>query len=307
MYGFTQGTNYSVKYYDAKQRDFSYEIDSLLKQFSKVLSPYDSTSEISTFNKSIRGIKICSLFKAVHIAAKEVFEKTNGAFDCTIAPLVNAWGFGYDTLPNVDSLTIDSLMKLVDYSKIVLKGDSLIKLNPAILLDYSAIAQGYSVDVVCKYLDNKDINSYLVEIGGEVKTKGVKPNAEKWMIGIEQPDFDKHKEQKLNSYLPIDKGAIATSGNYRKYYVKEGRRYAHTINPKTGYPVEHNLLSATVYCHSCMQADAYATAFMVMGLDSAIDFVKNNKDIDAYFIYDSLNNVNATFSTPYFKKNIIAN
>jgi thiamine biosynthesis lipoprotein len=195
----------------------------------------------------------------------------------------------------VDSMMIDSLLQFVGFKKVRLVNNRLIKEKPQIMLDFNAIAQGYTVDVLASFLDSKGISNYLVELGGEVKTKGKKSSEEYWKIGIDQPNETFKEGRPLRAIVRLKNKALATSGNYRKFYVENGRRHAHIIDPHTGYPAKHNLLSATVIANDCMTADAYATAFMVMGMEQAKQFLLKNKeaDLEIFFIYDE----NGTWKT----------
>ena len=235
----------------------------------------------------------------------EISRETKGAFDITIAPLANAWGFGFKKGAFPDSLMIDSLLQITDYEKVKLENGRVIKQDPRIMLSCSAVAKGYSVDVIAQLLDRKGIKNYMVDIGGEVVVKGVNPKNNLWRIGINKPiDDSLSVRQDLQTVLDLTDLGMATSGNYRNFYYKDGKKYAHTIDPRTGYPVLHNILSATVIAEDCMTADALATAFMVMGLEEAETFCKANPKIDAYFIYSGDNGEFKTYYTEGMKKYI---
>jgi thiamine biosynthesis lipoprotein len=201
---------------------------------------------------------------------------------------VNSWGFGSTKKATLDRNRIDSLLQLVGYKMLKLEGNKVIKAKPGIKLDFNAIAQGYSVDVLANYLESKGIDNYLVELGGELKAKGKKEN-ENWKVGIDKPEEKTTEERKLQAVINLNNKALATSGNYRKFYEENGQKFSHIINPVTGYPAKQNLLSATVIADDGITADAYATAFMVMGLNRSIQFLEDNKDLklEAYFIYDN--------------------
>lgn len=280
--GETQGTYFHITYYGEK--DYSKEMDSLLENFDAIASVYNKKSLISKINSN-EDVAVNEIFSEIFNLGIAVSEKTDGAFDFTIAALTNAWGFGPDKSSSPDSNTVDSLLCLLGYQKIKLENKKIIKDNPSIQLDFNAIAKGYSVDLIGKFLSEKNIASFLIEIGGEVLTKGQKPDGKDWIIGIEKPSESANSPQQAQSRIAISNKAIATSGNYRNYYEKDGKRYAHTINPKTGYPVEHSLLSVTVIANDCATADAYATAFMVMGKDKALSLAESIKDIEIYLIY----------------------
>ena len=226
------------------------------------------------------------MFVEVFTLAQEVSKETNGAFDITVAPLVNLWGFGFKNMDNVSQEKVDSLLPFVGYQKVKLVNGKIQKEHPETMLDCSAIAKGYAVDVVAQLLDRKGIQNYMVDIGGEVDVHGKNPNGELWRIGINKPTDDSLSvNQDLQTVLSISEVGIATSGNYRNYYYRDGKKYAHTIEPRTGYPVQHSILSATVVARDCMSADAYATSFMVIGLEEAEKFIQRHPDIDAYLIY----------------------
>jgi FAD:protein FMN transferase len=284
--GFIQGTTYHITYEFKKNKDLKPEIEKLLHDFDMSLSNYEPNSIISRVNNNDPDVQVDDLFIEVFNKSAEVNQRTGGAFDITVAPIVNAWGFGFKPGMDVDSSIIDSLMQFVGMEKVKLENRKVIKSNPSVMLDVNALAQGYSVDIVCRYLDKKKVNNYLVEIGGELKSKGYNPKGTDWKIGVDKPvDGNMEAGQSLQAILAIKGKALATSGNYRKFYEKNGIKYAHTMNPKTGYPVLSRLLSATVLADDCMTADAYATAFMVFGIDKSIDFLSKNKYLEGYLVY----------------------
>jgi thiamine biosynthesis lipoprotein len=232
-----------------------------------------------------------SLFKRVFLLSRQVSEATDGAFDITVAPLVNAWGFGFKNGSLPDSAAVDSLRALVGWQRVALTSENRIhKEDAGIILDCSAVAKGFGVDVVADLLRSKGIENFMVEIGGEVVVSGKNPKGEAWHIGVNKPDDDPtSSNRELETVLTLDNQALATSGNYRNFYVTdEGRRVAHTIDPHTGYPVQHSLLSATVLAPNCATADAFATAFMVLGIDRAKEVLVRHPELEVYFIYDSL-------------------
>ncbi|MEA3497261.1 MAG: FAD:protein FMN transferase [Bacteroidota bacterium] len=294
LQGETMGTIYHIKYQAQENKDFKKEIDSLLINVNNSLSTFIPTSTISRVNKAQLNTEIDAYFETVFQKAKDVYLRTNGSFDPTVMPLVNAWGFGYDTIPNVDSNIIDSLLTFIGFNKILLSGKIIKKKRPEIQLDFSAIAKGFGVDVISKFLIEKGIENFMVEIGGEVRVLGKNSEGNNWKIGIEKPDENKRS---LNSTISFNKMAIASSGNYRNFYYKNGKRFAHTINPKTGYPVDHNLLSVSVFANDCMTADAYATAFMVMGVNKAIEIDKAVDSIAIHLIYEDENALMKTFTS----------
>ncbi|MDR0602796.1 MAG: FAD:protein FMN transferase [Bacteroidales bacterium] len=301
--GFAQGTYYSVKYYDRQNRNLQVAIDSLLDDFNKTASIYDETSIISRINRNEDNISLNDDFKQLYAFAMEVSRQTHGAFDITVGQLVNTWGFGNEKRQTITKEKIDSLLYCVGYDKIELKNDKLIKQYPCIKLDFNAIAQGYSVDKIGMFLDALHIDNYLIDIGGEVFAKGNK-KGKPWKVGIELPANHKEQHRQVITTVSLHNMALVTSGNYRKYYEENGKRFAHTISPQSGYPVDHGLLSVTVLSRTAAMADAYATAFMVMGMEQSIDFLKTHKDTEAFFIYQKSDSI-YTCSTEGFKQLII--
>ena len=242
------------------------------------------------------------MFTVIFRKAMEVSEKTLGAFDITVGPLVNAWGFGFSNRLKMDQHKVDSLLPLVGYHKVMLDNGRLIKTDPRIKIDYDALAQGYAVDVVAGFLDSKGIQSYLIDIGGEVLARRTKPGGEKWSVAIEMPSKNASDERKIQAVVNLQDMAISTSGSYRKYYEENGVRYSHTIDPVTGYPVRHSTLSTSVIAKDCITADAYATAFMVMGVEKGKDFLKKHPKLEVYFIYTAPDGSIKTYYTKGFAK-----
>ncbi|MDR1459203.1 MAG: FAD:protein FMN transferase [Bacteroidales bacterium] len=289
--GFAQGTYYSIRYYDPLNRNLQTAIDSILSDFDKTASIYDETSIISRINRNEdNNILLNDDFKQLFAFSMEVSRQTQGAFDITVGQLVNAWGFGNEKRQNMTNEKIDSLLDCVGYDKVILKDNQLIKQHPCIKLDFNAIAQGYSVDKLGIYFDSLHIDNYLIDIGGEILAKGNK-KGESWQVGVERPADKKEMQRQLITSIVLNDKALVTSGNYRKYYEENGMRIAHTISPESGYPVENGLLSVTVL-HDCATfADAYATAFMVMGVEASIEFIKKHRGMDAFFIYQKADSV----------------
>jgi FAD:protein FMN transferase len=295
--GQTQGTYYAVTYFDEEGRNFQGEIDSILKAFDRSVSMWVPESIISKINRGDATVKPDEWFIGIFNRSEEISKSTDGAFDCTVGPLVNAWGFGFKGKMKMDSVKVDSLKKLVDYKTVRLENGWLVKENKNIQLDFNAIAQGYAVDVLGNFLALKGIKNYLIDIGGEVLGKGLKPDGKNWLVGIEDPAADSLSERTINAKVKLADKALATSGSYRKYYEENGIRYSHTIDPKTGYPVRHSLLSVSVLAPDCATADGYATAFMVMGFEKARDFVENEPDLEAFFIVDGGSGMFKTYAT----------
>jgi len=284
--GYTQGTTYMVKYSSSDSTSWKSEIRHILYEVDSSMSTYKDSSIISRVNRNDTAVQVDNHFRRVFHTARRVSRMTGGAFDITVAPLVNAWGFGFTERSEVDSSTIDSLLRYVDYQDVRLKDGRVMKKNDRILVDMNAIAQGYAVDAIARFLEEHNTRNYLVEIGGEVKTRGVNPEGQPWRIGIDKPvDSSSAAERQLQAVVSIRERAVATSGNYRKFYIEDGVKYSHTINPQTGYPVSHSLLSVTVFADECVFADALATAFMVMGRQASKEMLKEHPSIGAYFIY----------------------
>ena len=285
--GTTMGTIvYNVKYIDTENGiNHKAEIDTLLAAFNRSLSTYIPDSEISRFNSGALLKFESNFFWPVLRESKKVYEVTGGAFDPTVMPLVNAWGFGPDEIERPDSSTIDSLKKLVGFDQVFFDSVSICKLQEGVKLDFSAIAKGYAVDLVLDFLEEEGIEDIFVEIGGEVATKGTNTVENKpWSVGVEDPT-QSVENRALFTAFAMQNSAVATSGNYRNFYEVDGKKISHTINPHTGYPVVHSLLSASVFADNCMAADAYATAFMVLGLEKSIEIVEKMEGLDAYLIF----------------------
>lgn len=283
--GKTQGTYYMVSYFDEKGRSFQDEVDALLADFDQAASMWEKESIISRVNRNEEEVTLNALFTELFDMSKQVYEKSGGAFDPTVGPLVNAWGFGFTDRMKVDQAVIDSLLPLVGFDQVFLENGKVIKSDPRVQFDFNAIAQGYSVDLVGKFLEGKGITSYLVDIGGEVLGKGKKPDGSPWKVGIEKPQDNAAYGEGLKAIIELNDRALATSGNYRRFYEEDGVRYSHTIDPNTGYPVQHSILSVSVLAVDCATADAWATAFLVSGLEKSIEILGRDKDLDAYFIY----------------------
>jgi len=323
--GEAQGTTYHIKLVSLDGADHSTAIDSILMAIDHSMSLYLDNSTISKVNRTDTIVATNAYFYDVFVSSKRIYNATQGAFDPTVQPLVKGWGFGKYKTPSIDSSKVDSLLPLVDFQGVsmglnhqnnfhnALKRycDSaqvetkyvLTKNKPYIQLDFNGIAQGYTVDVISEYLLNTGVSNYMIELGGEVITKGMKPNNKPWKIGIDQP-LEKADERKLQAIIPLVNKAMATSGNYRQFYLQNGIKYAHTIDPKTGYPVTHSLLSATVIANDCIVADGYATAFMVMGVDKSKEFLSINQQLglDVLFIYTNAEGEWETFASKGMKE-----
>jgi len=282
------GTAYSVIY--DSEIDYTKQFDSLFTLVNQSMSTYIPNSEISKFNRN-EPYKFDAHFQNVFLASKQIYNETDGIFDPTIGDVVNAWSFGADENKFLtDSLTINNLMRYVGLDKIDMAGDFvrvLHKQHPNTYLEFNAIAKGYGVDVIGEFLESKNINNYLVEIGGEIRVRG--KNMEKntpWRVGLDEPRFD--GGQSVYKAISLKDEAMATSGTYRKFKIDDnGNRYAHIINTKTGYPTKTNILSVSVIAKDCMMADAYATAFQAMGIDKVTDFLKLHTELKAFIIFEN--------------------
>ncbi len=305
--GEAQGTYYAITYFDSQNRDFSKEIDSLLSDFDQTASLWVGGSLIRKINDNTDSV-INDIFYEILEKSLRVNRKTNGYFDCTVGKIVNAWGFGFRQGTSLDSATVDSLRQYIAQPVEISLHDGkriLHKANPETELDFNAIAQGYSVDMLAAFLDSKGIGNYLIDVGGEVIAKGCKPDGGKWIVGVEKPAENQSEERSIDIRVTLDNQSIVTSGNYRKFYEKDGVKYSHTINPITGYPVNHSLLSVSIIADSAWKADAFATAFMAMGLEKSLEYIKKDKEIKAvYFIYNE-NGEYKTLATEEFKKHIV--
>ena len=280
--GLVFGTVYKITYQHAD--DLQNDIKEAMLEVDNSLSPYNQNSIITRINHN-QDTLLNEHFTHVFELAQRISTETEGAFDITVAPLVNAWGFGFKNSIEIAPSVIDSLRQFVGYQKIKMVDGKMVKEDPRLMLDCSAIAKGYGVDRVARLLDKKGVQHYMVDIGGEVVVKGKNPRMKTWRIGINKPVEDSLSvNQELQTILEVSGVGMATSGNYRKFYYKDGKRYAHTIDPRLGTPIQHNILSATVIAKDCTTADAYATAFMVMGLEKAKAFCEQHPELNAYLI-----------------------
>ena len=271
------------------ERDYHDEIKQLFKEFDGSLSMFNDTSIITRMNNCDTSVVANRYFRHVFTKAMEVSEATGGAFDITVAPLVNLWGFGFKNSDNVSQAAIDSILQFVGYKTVHLDEEGhLHKDDPRTIMDASSIAKGYMSDVVADFLREQGVENYMVEIGGEVALNGVNPKGSRWSIGINKPTDDSTQvNSELQDILYMSEGGVATSGNYRNFYYKDGKKYAHTIDPHTGYPIQQDILSSTVIARDCMTADAYATAFMVLGKEKAMEVLAKDTTLMAYFIVDA--------------------
>jgi thiamine biosynthesis lipoprotein len=304
--GKTMGTTYRVIYFDEPyRRNFKSSVDSLLLLLNSAISTYDPGSEISHFNRSTKGTKPESFFfYDILKKSKRVNRRSHGAFDPTVMPLVNAWGFGPEKLSSSTPTNIDSLKNLVGFNKVRVTKNRITKKRPGIQLDLGGIGQGYGADVIVQFLKERGVDDMLVELGGEGVALGSNLEKDKpWTIGILDPNSTPDN-QFFKAYVRLQNRAFTTSGNYFNYRIIGGRKYGHTIDPETGHPVQHSLLSASVFAPACTDADAWATAFMVMGIERAIEKVKRLRDLDAIFIYSDDKGELKTYITAGISKQV---
>jgi thiamine biosynthesis lipoprotein len=302
--GMVFGTTYGLKY--QCDSDLQKGIEEELKKVDFSLSPFNPKSIITAVNNN-EDTELDDMFLTVYKKAMVVSENTDGAFDITVAPLVNAWGFGFKNGTQPGQKQVDSLLATVGYQKVALKDGKVVKQDPRLMLDCSAIAKGFGADVIANYLRSKGVKNFMIEIGGEIVTSGINELRLPWRIGVTKPSDDPLGEKggELMTTLNVTDKAMATSGNYRNFYYKGGKKYAHTIDPKTGYPVQHSLLSATVLADDCATADAYATSFMVMGIEKAKAFLEQHPELMAYFIYSDESDKLAVWFSPSLKDKIV--
>ena len=296
------GTVYNITYQSHK--DLSAGIRERLEQVDASLSPFNSRSVISAVNRNERATPD-SMFTSVFNKAQEVSRETGGAFDITVAPLVNLWGFGFKDGSTPTRSAVDSIRRIIGYEKVRLQGGRVVKADPRVMLDCSAIAKGYGCDMVAALLRDNGIGNFMIEIGGEIVTSGISEKRLPWKIGVTKPDDDRlGAGGGIQTVINVTDKAMATSGNYRNFYYKDGKKYAHTIDPHTGYPVQHNILSATVLADDCATADAYATAFMVLGLEKSQKVLARHPELMAYFICASGGRQDSVWYSPSLRDKI---
>ncbi len=297
--GLAQGSYYAITYFDTQNRNFQHEIDSIFHAVDMSVNLWVENSIISKVNRN-EEVALDSIFIDNFRIAQEAARLSDGYFDPTISPIVAAWGFSYK---NGDTLTpqlIDSLRTLVDYRKVRIENGHIIKDNPAITLDFNAIAQGYTSDLIASFLESQGVVNYLVDTGGEIMTKGGKPNGQPWIVGIEKPADNENSEQVVQTRIAVRDKGVVTSGSTRKYVERDGKRYSHCINPKTGCPVEHHVLSVTVTADNATWADALASICMVMGLEQSLPLIESMDGVEAYYIFINENGKLETLATEGF-------
>jgi len=303
--GMIHGAPYHIVYESPGGKDMQAEIDTLLKEYNMIFSVYEKKSVISKVNNN-EEVTLAPEFIACFNKAMEISEISDGAFDITCGPMVNAWGFGPEQKKKMTQETVDSLKKLIGYQKVKIENGKVIKENANMKLDMNALCDGYFCDLICEFLKQKDCKNYMAEIGGEVKAFGKNEKGNIWTIGINKPvDENVFVNNEIQAKVHIENKALATSGNYRNFYIEDGKKYAHTIDPKTGYPVQHSLLSATVITDNGMTADGFATTFMVLGLEKSIELSKQMPGMEVYFIYADETGNNQVYMSENFKKNLV--
>lgn len=297
--GRTMGTTYHITYFDRHERDFKASVDSLLQLVNKSINTYDPTSEVSMFNNHKRGVavQLPYLLPSLRVA-RDVFEASSGAFDPTVMPLVNAWGFGPAKPMDPDSAQVDSLKEFVGFDKVTITDDSVVKADPRVQLDFGGIGQGYGADVITDFLKSKGITDMLVELGGEGMAAGMNRDRGKpWEIGILDPNSTR-EEQFYKAYISLTDRSFTTSGNYFNFRVVNGQKFSHTIDPVTGYPARRAILSASVFAADATLADCWGTAIMSMGHEKAIEVLKTHPEVDVLLMYSTPEGTIETFVTP---------
>ena len=304
LQGLAQGSYYAVTYYDEQERNFQHEIDSIFHAVDMSVNLWVDSSVISKVNRN-EEVVLDDIFIDNFNIAQEVAKLSDGYFDPTISPIVAAWGFSYKHGDSITPQLIDSLKQLVDYRKVRIENGKVIKENPYIQLDFNAIAQGYTSDMIASFLESRDVEDFLVDTGGEIMARGGKPNGQPWIVGIEKPADNWDSEQIVQTRIALRDKGLVTSGSTRKYVERNGKRYSHCIDPKTGYPVEHQLLSATVLAENSVWADALASICMVMGLEKSLEIINALDGVEAYYIFANEKNELETYATEGFKMSLV--
>ena len=302
--GLAQGSYYAISYYDSLNRNFQHEIDSIFDAVDQSVSLWNDSSTISKVNRN-EDVKLDAIFIDNFNIAQQAAELSNGYFDPTISPLVAAWGFSYKNGDSITPQLTDSLKTLVDYRKIKIEDGKVVKENPLMSLDFNAIAQGYTSDLIASFLSSKGIHNFLIDTGGEIMGRGGKPDGSDWVVGIEKPAASWDSERVVQERLFLRDKGLVTSGSTRKYVERNGKRYSHCIDPTTGYPVEHNVLSVTVIAENSVWADALASICMVMGLEKSLEIINAREGTEAYYIFVNDKGELETFATKEFQRLIL--
>ena len=300
LQGLAQGSYYAVTYYDEQNRNFQREIDSIFHAVDMSVNLWVDSSIISKVNRN-EEVTLDSIFIDNFNIAQEAARLSDGYFDPTISPIVAAWGFSYKSGDSLTPQLIDSLRQLVDYRNIRIENGKVVKENPAMTLDFNAIAQGYTSDLIARFLESRGVKNFLVDTGGEIMARGEKPDGKPWIVGIEKPAENMDSERIVQTRIALRDKGLVTSGSTRKYVERNGKRYSHCINPKTGYPVEHQLLSVTVMAENSVWADALASICMVMGMEQSLPLIQGMEGVEAYYIFVNAQNELETFATEGFK------
>ena len=298
--GLAQGSYYAITYFDEEGRNFQQGIDSIFHAVDLSVNLWVDSSVISKVNRN-EDVVLDPIFIDNFNIAQQAAELSGGYFDPTISPLVAAWGFSYKNGDSITPQLIDSLRQLVDYRKVRIEDGKLVKDNPAMQLDFNAVAQGYTSDLIAAYLESQGIQHYLVDTGGEIMAKGGKPDGKPWVVGIEKPAENWDSEQVLQTRVPLRDRGLVTSGSTRKYVERDGKRYSHCIDPTTGWPVDHQVLSVTVLAENAVWADALASICMVMGMERSLPIIQGMDGVEAYYIFVNGQGALETFATEGFE------
>lgn len=304
LQGLAQGSYYAITYFDEQNRNFQREIDSIFHAVDLSVNLWVDSSAISKVNRN-EDVTLDKIFIDNFNIAQEAARLSEGYFDPTVSPIVAAWGFSYKTGDSITPQLVDSLKQLVDYKNIRIEDGKVVKANPNMKLDFNAIAQGYTSDMIALFLDGKGIKNYLVDTGGEIMARGEKPGGQPWIVGVEKPAENWDSEQVVQVRIALRDKGLVTSGSTRKYVERDGKRYSHCIDPMTGYPVEHNVLSATVLAENSVWADALASICMVMGLEKSLAIIERMDGVEAYYIFANDQNELETYTTEGFEKLIV--
>lgn len=304
--GYAQGTTFNIKYLGEPNLEFKSQLDSLFVLVDNSMSTYQENSIISRVNCNKSFVQVDEHFLRVLNKSLELSKESKGLFDPSVGPIAELWGFGLSKREIVDSSMVDSLKNFVGFEKIEVKGDS-VYLPKGMKIDFNAIAQGYTVDLIADFLMSKGIENYMVEVGGEVRAKGLNSKNQIWRIGIDKPEEEIDQNERFQAIINLENSSLATSGNYRKFWVDEktGLKYSHTLNPKTGFPAKNQLLSVSIIAPTAMEADGYSTMCMVMGLNKSMKLVGSNSSLEGYFIFINEEGDLEEYISKGFKKNII--
>lgn len=301
--GTTQGSYFSIIYYDEQNRDFSRDFDSIFKEIESTLSLWDENSMLRKVNRNDTNVVLNKIFIDNFNYAIKAAELSDGYFDPTVGPLVSAWGFHFKEGMQMTPEMVDSIRQIVGYKKIKIENGKVLKENPNMTLDFNAVAQGYTTDMIGEFLLTKNVNNFLVDVGGEILAKGNKPDGDLWKVGIEKPSENKESERIVQKIIKLKDKSIVTSGNYRKYVEHDGKRYSHSLDPKTGYPADNNMLSATIICDNTAWADCLASICMMVGLEKAKEIVETQEEnIEAFFIYEENGEVKVSEHTVWIEE-----